>query len=68
MNFPPNPITFLLGGDFSYEKNKTLAEMEAILLTAIELPGSIKSIRAATDTKPNPLYKWKSNETAHLSP
>ncbi|MBR6817194.1 MAG: hypothetical protein IKM86_01135 [Acidaminococcaceae bacterium] len=47
----------------------TFAEMEALLLTAIELPGSsIKEIAAATDIKPNTLYKWKSNENAHLSP
>lgn len=47
----------------------TFAEMEALLKTAIELPGSsIKEIAAATDIKPNTLYKWKSNETAHLSP
>ena len=47
----------------------TFAEMEALLLTAIELPGSsIKDISAATDIKPNTLYKWKSNENAHLSP
>ena len=48
---------------------KTFAEMKALLKTAIELPGSsIKEISAATDIKPNTLYKWKSNETAHLSP
>ena len=47
----------------------TFAEMEALLKTAIELPGSsIKEIAAATDIKPNTLYKWKSNENAHLSP
>ena len=47
----------------------TFAEMEALLKIAIELPGnSIKDISAATDIKPNTLYKWKSNENAHLSP
>ena len=48
---------------------KTFAEMEALLKITIELPGnSIKDISAATDIKPNTLYKWKSNENAHLSP
>ena len=47
----------------------TFAEMEALLKIAIELPGtSIKEISAATDIKPNTLYKWKSNKNAHLSP
>ena len=47
----------------------TFAEIEALLKIAIELPGSsIKDISAATDIKPNTLYKWKSNENAHLSP
>ena len=47
----------------------TFAEMEALLKIAIELPGSsIKDISAATGIKPNTLYKWKSNENAHLSP
>ena len=47
----------------------TFAEMEALLKITIELPGnSIKEISAATDIKPNTLYKWKSNENAHLSP
>ena len=50
------------------ENYKTFAEMEAILLTAIELPGrSIKEISAATGIKVNTLYKWKTTE-AHLSP
>lgn len=48
---------------------KTFAEMEALLKIAVELPGnSIKDISAATNIKPNTLYKWKSNENAHLSP
>ena len=48
---------------------KTFAETEALLKITIELPGnSIKDISAATDIKPNTLYKWKSNENAHLSP
>lgn len=69
VNIPPNPITFLLGGVFYMRNYNTFAEMEALLLTAIELPGSsIKEIAAATDIKPNTLYKWKSNENAHLSP
>jgi len=47
----------------------TFADMEALLKIAIELPGSsIKDISAETDIKPNTLYKWKSNENAHLSP
>ena len=47
----------------------TFAEMEALLKIAIEIPGSsIKDISVATDIKPNTLYKWKSNENAHLSP
>ena len=47
----------------------TFAEMEALLLTAIELPGnSIKEIAAATGILPNTLYKWKSSGKAHLSP
>ena len=50
------------------ENYKTFAEMEAILLTAIELPGtSIKDISAATGIKVNTLYKWKTTK-AHLSP
>ena len=47
----------------------TFAETEALLQTAIGLPGrSIKEIAAATGIKPNTLYKWKSNGKAHLSP
>ena len=47
----------------------TFAEMEALLKTAIELPGSsIKEIAAATGILPNTLYKWKSSGKAHLSP
>lgn len=50
------------------ENYKTFAEMEAILLTAIELPGrSIKDISAATGIKVSTLYKWKTTK-AHLSP
>ena len=50
------------------ENYKTFAEMEAILLTAIALPGtSIKDISAATGIKVNTLYKWKTT-AAHLSP
>ena len=50
------------------ENYKTFAEMEAILLTAMQLPGrSIKEISTATGIKDNTLYKWKTTET-HLSP
>lgn len=50
------------------ENYKTFAEMEAILLTAMQLPGrSIKDISAATGIKVNTLYKWKTTK-AHLSP
>ena len=46
----------------------TFAETEALLQTAIGLPGrSIKEIAAATGIKPNTLYKWKSSN-GHLSP
>ena len=46
----------------------TFAETEALLQTAIGLPGrSIREIAAATDIKPNTLYKWKSSNV-HLSP
>ena len=51
------------------ENYNTFAETEALLLTAIELPGnSIKEIAAATDIMPNTLYKWKSSGKTHLSP
>ena len=46
----------------------TFAQTEALLLTAITLPGSsIKSIAAATGIKANTLYKWKTTPV-HLSP
>ena len=46
----------------------TFAQTEALLLTAIRLPGSsIKSIAAATGIKANTLYKWKTTDN-HLSP
>lgn len=46
----------------------TFAETEALLQTAIGLPGSsIKEIAAATSIKPNTLYKWKTT-SVHLSP
>ena len=49
-------------------KYTTFAEMETLLLTAINLPGSsIKSIAAATGIKANTLYKWKTTPV-HLSP
>ena len=51
------------------ENYNTFAETEALLLTAIGLPGrSIKDIAASTGIKPNTLYKWKSSGKAHLSP
>ena len=51
------------------ENYNTFAEAEALLHTAIGLPGrSIKDIAAATAIKPNTLYKWKSSGKAHLSP
>lgn len=47
----------------------TFAETEALLQTAIELPGrSIKEIASATGILPNTLYKWKTSSKAHLSP
>ena len=46
----------------------TFAETEALLQTAIGLPGSsVKDIAAATSIKPCTLYKWKTSN-AHLSP
>ena len=46
----------------------TFAETEALLLTAIGLPGaSIKTIAAATGIQANTLYKWKTTPN-HLSP
>lgn len=49
-------------------KYTTFAELEALLLTAINLPGSsIKSIAAATGIQANTLYKWKTTPV-HLSP
>jgi len=46
----------------------TFAETEALLLTAITLPGSsIKTIAAATGIQANTLYKWKTTPN-HLSP
>jgi len=49
-------------------KYTTFAELENLLLTAINLPGSsIKDIAAATGIKANTLYKWKTTPV-HLSP
>ena len=49
-------------------KYNTFAELETLLLTAINLPGSnIKSIAAVTGIKANTLYKWKTTPN-HLSP
>ena len=51
------------------ENYNSFADTEALLLTAIELPGnSIKEIAAATGILPNTLYKWKSSGKTHLSP
>lgn len=47
----------------------TFTKMEALLHTAIGLPGrSIKDIAAVTAIKPNTPYKWKSSGKGHLSP
>ena len=49
-------------------KYTTFAELESLLLIAIDLPGSsIKSIAAVTGIKANTLYKWKTTPV-HLSP
>lgn len=46
----------------------TFAETEALLLTAVNLPGSsIKTIAAAIGIQANTLYKWKTTPN-HLSP
>ena len=50
------------------KKYITFAELEALLLMAIGLPGSsIKEIAAATGIIANTLYKWKTTPV-HLSP
>ena len=50
------------------QKYTTFAELETLLLTAINLPGlSIKTIAAATGIQANTLYKWKTTPV-HLSP
>lgn len=49
-------------------KYATFAELESLVLTAINLPGSAtKEIAAATGIKANTLYKWKTTPV-HLSP
>ena len=49
-------------------KYTTFAELERLLLTTINMPGSsIKDIAAATGIKANTLYKWKTTPV-HLSP
>ena len=49
-------------------KYMTFADLEKLLLTAINLPGSsIKTIAVATGIKANTLYKWKTTPV-HLSP
>ena len=46
----------------------TFAETEALLRTAINLPGrTVKDISAATGIKPSTLYKWKTTDV-RLSP
>ena len=50
------------------QKYTTFAELETLLLTAINLPGStIKEIASTTGIKANTLYKWKTTPN-HLSP
>ena len=52
----------------SMRKYNTFAELESLLLTAINLPGAtIKSIAAATGIQANTLYKWKISPI-HLLP
>ena len=49
-------------------KYTTFAEMETLLLNAINMPGCyIKSIAAVTEIQANTLYKWKTTPV-HLSP
>lgn len=49
-------------------KYTTFAELERLLLTTINMPGSsIKDIASATGMKANTLYKWKTTPV-HLSP
>ena len=49
-------------------KYMTFTELENLLLTSVNLPGSnIKTIAAATGIKENTLYKWKTTPV-HLSP
>ena len=49
-------------------KYMTFTELENLLLTSVNLPGSnIKTIAAATGIKANTLYKWKTTPV-HLSP
>lgn len=49
-------------------KYTTFAELETLLLSTVNLPGSsIKDIAMATDIKANTLYKWKTT-SVHLSP
>ena len=49
-------------------KYTTFAELETLLLTAINLSVfTIKEIAAVTDIKANTLYKWKTTPV-HLSP
>ena len=46
----------------------TFAEMEALLLTAMETKGrSVKDVAEAAGIKPSTLYKWKTTNV-HLSP
>ena len=49
-------------------KYMTFADIERLLLTSVNLPGSsIKDIAVATGIKANTLYKWKTTPV-HLSP
>jgi len=53
---------------FAISRRNEFAQTEALLLTAITLPGcSIKTIAAATGIQANTLYKWKTTPN-HLSP
>ena len=50
------------------KKYNTSLQTEALLLTAISLPGrSIKQISTDSGIKASTLYKWKTSKT-HLSP
>ena len=61
-------LALILGEVRTLLNYTTFAEMENLLLTAINLPGSsVKDIAKATSIKTNTLYKWKTTPV-HLSP